>query len=121
MFAQVSDLRARKIEFDDEEEAKELLKDASQMLVDEMPAAVSRAHPRTLTRIVCSMVKRSLDDPGPVPFGMETGQFGVGPFQQSWKRHNPSDSLYLTKADRRALRGGQRAFMITTGTDQEEP
>lgn len=88
-----------------------LLRDASQVLVDEMPAAVARANADTLTRIVCNMVLRVLESGAPLP-GIETTQFGVGPFQHSHRWANPTGDLYLTKGERRQLRGGQRAGSI---------
>ena len=119
MFAQVADLEARGIEYENKDQAEQLIKDASGILVDEMPAAVARARAATLTRIVCNMIQRALDDPGDMAFpfagpGFESLQTSVGPFQHSARKFNPSDNLYISKSDRRQLRGGQRAFMVNT-------
>lgn len=113
-FATLTDLadRGRPISDDELVKAQTLLADASQLLIDEMPAAVARATPETLTRIVCNMVLRVLDSGAPMP-GIETTQFGVGPFQQSHRWANPTGDLYLTKAERRQLRGPQRASSVS--------
>lgn len=118
-FATYNDLTARGIEVDSMETASQMIEDASQILVDEMPVAVARANSRTLTRIVCNMIARALDDPGEFAFpfggpGFESSQVSIGPFQHSARRFNPSDNLYLSKSERRQLRGGQRAFMVDT-------
>lgn len=97
---------------DKSEQIHMLIMEASQKLRDEMPAAVSRAPASTLGRIVARMVWESLDHDTGVPIGVETQQFGVGPFQESYKFANPSGRLFITKEDRRALRGGQRAGSV---------
>ena len=114
-FATLTDLadRGRPISGDEQVKAQTLLVDASQLLIDEMPVAVARATPETLTRIVCNMVLRVLDSGAPMP-GIETTQFGVGPFQESYRWANPTGDLYLTKAERRALRGPVAAFSVST-------
>lgn len=103
-----------------DEQAKLLIDEASQKLRDEMPAAVARAieqgREATLERITARMVYEALPTDtdagfGPPP-GVESSQFGVGPFQQSWRYTNPSGRLFITKEDRRALRGGQRAGSV---------
>lgn len=102
----------------DDKQALDLIDEASQMLRDEMPAAVARLEAQekfsTLERITARMVNDALPkDSGPPP-GVETTQFGVGPFQHSYRYESPPGRLYLTKADRRALRGGQRASSVST-------
>lgn len=124
-FADITDLadRGRPTSSEDETEVNKLLRDASQVLLDEMPAAVARAHHDTLTRIVCNMVLRVLDSGAPAP-GVETSQFGVGPFQESYRWANPTGDLYLTKGERRQLRGPARAFstsMMPPGAGSEYP
>lgn len=97
-----------------------LIAEASQKLRDEMPAAVARAiaqgRTATLERITARMVFEALpQESGPEygpPPGVQTAQFGVGPFQHSWTYPNPSGRLFITKEDRRALRGGQRAGSV---------
>jgi len=114
-FATLEDLaeRGRPTPIEDEAKVERLLADASRVIIDQMPQAVRRAHPDTLTRIVCSMVTRVLDAGGPMP-GLETTQFGVGPFQESYRWANPTGDLYLTKAEKRALRGPVAAFSVST-------
>ncbi|HLS15004.1 MAG TPA: hypothetical protein VK095_10885 [Beutenbergiaceae bacterium] len=104
----------------DDGQALELIAEASQKLRDEMPAAVNRAlkqgRKSTLERITARMVHEALPrDEGAynMPPGVETSQFGVGPFQESYRFPNPSGRLFITKEDRRALRGGQRAGSIS--------
>lgn len=125
MYAEVNDLDARGIEYEDRAQAEQLIKDASGILLDEMPGAVGRARPGTLTRIVCNMIQRALDDPGEMGFpfagpGFESTQVSIGPFQHSARKFNPSDNLYISKSDRRQLRGGQRAFMIVPGAPEAD-
>lgn len=124
-FASIADLadRGRPTSLDEQTRVHTLLDDASQMLVDEMPAAVARANPATLTRVVCAMVIRVLDSGSTMP-GVESTQFGVGPFQESYKWANPTGDLYLTKSERRALRGPRRAgsvSMMPPGAGREYP
>lgn len=100
-----------------DQQALDLIAEASQMLRDEMPAAVARLEARgklsTLNRVTARMVSDALPgDTAPMPGGVETTQFGVGPFQQSYRYESPPGRIYITKADRRALRGGQRAGTI---------
>ena len=103
----------------DDAQAQTLIDEASQKLRDEMPAAVSRLEAEnkfaTLERVTARMVWEALPkDDAPAPPGIETSQFGVGPFQQSVRYTNPSGRLFLTKEDRRALRGGPRASSVST-------
>ena len=69
--------------------------------------------------VVCRMVKRAIDVVEDAPTaGLETFQFGAGPFSMGGKVHNPDGSLYLTAADKRLLvapRGPRKAFMIRPG------
>ncbi|MBN8883403.1 MAG: hypothetical protein J0H73_13945 [Salana multivorans] len=92
-----------------------LLEDASQMLIDRYPAAVARATERTLKRIVCRMVWEALDHSDgvdtPVP-GADSMQMGVGIFQRTWKLQTAQGRLFVSKEDRLALKGTQRAANI---------
>lgn len=125
-FATINDLadRGRPTSSEDTTKVQTLLRDASQLILDEMPQAAARASADTLTRIVCSMVMRVLDSGAPAP-GVETSQFGVGPFQESYRWANPTGDLYLTKGERRALRGAHgRASsisMMPPGAGSEYP
>lgn len=111
-FAEVSDLEARWRPLTGEESASAdaLLLDASQMIVDEA-GDVAGIAAATLRRIVCAMVKRAMVVPDGI--GVDSTQFGAGPFQESVKYANPMGDLYLTKAERRALGIGRgRAFEV---------
>lgn len=111
-FAFVSDLEARWRPLSDEEKvsAGVLIEDASQIILDEVPAAAD-APEMTLRRVVCAMVKRAMASP--VDFGVTSVQQGAGPYQQTTQFANPTGDLYLTKAERRVLGGSkQRAFSI---------
>lgn len=101
-FATVRDLETRWRVLSDSERAtaEALLLDASQMLVDEV-GDISRVSSGTLRRITAGMVKRAMSGPGGI--GVDSTQFGSGPFQETMKYSNPMGDLYLTKADRRAL------------------
>ncbi len=124
-FATVADLanRGRSTSPEDQVKVETLLADASQILIDEFPRGVQTAAPETLTRIVCNMVLRVLDSGAPAP-GVETTQFGVGPFQESYRWANPTGDLYLTKRERRQLGGPVRASsvsMMPEGAGREYP
>lgn len=111
-FAAVNELeeRWRPLSDAERETAHALLLDASQLIVDEDPAAAS-ANEATLRRVVCAMVRRAMMAPGGI--GVETMQQGAGPFQQSVKYANPAGDLYLTRQERRALGMlRQRAFEV---------
>lgn len=60
--------------------------------------------------IVCAMVARTV--PVQNLEGVHTYQTSVGPFQDSYRMANASGDLYLTKGERTALRGGQRAGSV---------
>lgn len=113
-FAKVPDLEARWRPITDVESARALtlLEDASQLIIDE-GFDVDTIAARTLTRIVCAVVKRAMSIPG--GDSVTSLQQGAGPFQQTAQFANPTGDLYLTKAERRALSGGggQQAFEIT--------
>ncbi|MCZ9884147.1 hypothetical protein [Arthrobacter sp. B2a2-09] len=69
--------------------------------------------------VVCRMVKRAMEpkDENAPPAGMESFQFGAGPFSMGGKMANPDGSLYLTAADKRLLAKSRRrqAWTIPTG------
>lgn len=70
--------------------------------------------------VVCRMVKRALnvDDAEALPTGgMESVQFGAGPFQFSGKPSNPDGNIYMSAGDKRLLRPHQdtQAFSIHPG------
>ena len=69
--------------------------------------------------VVCRMVKRALDVSEDAPTaGLESFQFGAGPFALGGKVHNPDGNLYLNAADKRLLgrsRPRKQAFTIHPG------
>jgi hypothetical protein len=97
--------------------AQTLLDDASQIIRERMPTieaqltagAISR---RTLTRIVCGMVKRAMVGGGADAVTQQAQT--VGPFALSQSFANPLGNLYLGKDDLAALGlgGAGRAFTI---------
>lgn len=111
-FATIFDLEARWRPLDPDEEARAqaLLEDASQLILDEVPSAAI-ASVATLRRITCGIVKRALASP--LDIGIASVQQGAGGYQATVQPANPTQDLYLTKADKRALGvGKQRAFSI---------
>ncbi|UKA59163.1 hypothetical protein [Arthrobacter sp. FW306-2-2C-D06B] len=70
--------------------------------------------------VVCRMVKRALEpkEENSPPTGMESFQFGAGPFTMGGKMANPDGSVYLTAADKRLLaksRPQRKAWTIHPG------
>ena len=116
-FATLSDLKARWPDFPagGDAHATVLLEDASQFILDTVPAAVDAAE-ATRRRIVCAVVRRTMAaDAGDVA-GLETFQATTGPFSMSGKPVNPNGDFYLTKAEKTALGGGaQKAFGVLIG------
>lgn len=111
-FAEVEDLelRWRPLEPDEYPKAEALLRDASQLILDEVPSAAN-ASPATLKRVVCAVVKRAMASP--MDIGIASVQQGAGGYQATVQPANPTQDLYLTKADKRSLgMGRQRAASI---------
>lgn len=116
-FATASDLEARWRSLTPAEEAQAtvLLGDASQLILDEdrrgVLADLVDPASTTLARIVCAMVKRAMlaGDRG----GADQVQQSAGPFSVATTFSNPAGDLYLTSAERRALRfTSQRAGSV---------
>lgn len=94
-----------------EDYASTLLEDASQFIVDTVPTAME-APENTRRRIVCAVVRRSMQGPDE-SLGMEQVQQSAGPFQFSHRPVNPHGDFYLTRMERKALGDGrQRAYEI---------
>ncbi|MDU0349236.1 Gp19/Gp15/Gp42 family protein [Actinomyces sp. MRS3W] len=116
-FATPADLAARWRPLTDTEQARAqvLLEDATDMIKTEFPRW-NEASEATLRRVTVAVVKRAMiagqgtgaDALGPVSAQSTT----VGPFSESFTYANPTGDMYLTKAERRALRGGAGAFEI---------
>ena len=124
-YATVSQLREHwaGLLVEDEVEAAQKLREASIEVRGSFRGLDQRIEAGTLdpdavVLVVCRMVKRAMDtddEDGDGPGGMETFQFGVGPFQMSGKPTNPDGNVYLSKADKRLLFGPRRAFSTMPG------
>ena len=127
-FATAQDLSARWRKLSDAETttAEVLLADAS----DKIRNRVSRAgddgwcaaNARTLTRICCSMVKRSMQQSSTgMPEGVSQSSTTTGPFTDGYTWSNPDGNLYLTAEELRDLGISEgRAFtvgMVGNGDD----
>ncbi|TLM87213.1 hypothetical protein [Pseudarthrobacter sp. NamE5] len=89
-----------------------LLEDASQFILDMVPAA-GGATESTRRRILCQVVKRSMEAGASDTAGLESFQVGGGPFQFGGKPTNPNGDFYLTKQEKQALGAGkQQAFGV---------
>lgn len=113
-FATVADLEARWHPLTDSEQAKAevLIGDASDMIID-AAVDVDSVRPETLTRICCQMVKRAMIAEATNPTGVTQYSQTAGSFSESGTYANPTGDLYLLAAEKRALRGSQRAWHIT--------
>lgn len=111
-FATVEELKARWPDFPAgaEDHAEVLLEDASQFILDVCPSA-STVPANTRRRIVCAVVRRSIEAQASPGVGMESFQATTGPFTNSYTPSNPHGDFYLTKSERKALgEGRQKAF-----------
>ena len=93
-----------------------LLEDASQFILDTVPAAETAAA-ATRRRIVCAVVRRSMSAEAADLAGFDSVQAGTGPFSYGGKVSNPSGDFYLTKQEKQALgHGKQQAFGVQLGS-----
>lgn len=93
-----------------EDHAQVLLEDASQFILDVCPSAAF-ASVNTRRRVVCAVVRRSIEAQSSPGVGMETFQATSGPFTNSYTPTNPHGDFYLTRSERKALgEGKQKAF-----------
>lgn len=91
--------------------AEVLLEDASQFILDTVPAA-GGATLATRRRIVCAVVRRAMPSVDGMD-GVESLQQSAGPFGMTVKPVNPNGDFYLTKQERKALGDGkQSAFGV---------
>jgi hypothetical protein len=112
-FATVQELRDRwpDMPAGADQHAAGQLEDASQFILDVCPSAADVSE-GTRRRIVCSVVRRSMESAG-VPSGVEQFSQTAGPFQRSFRPANTGGDFYLTKSERKALGGGrQKAFGV---------
>lgn len=113
-FASVQDLKDRWPDFPvgGDAQATILLWDASQYIVDVCSSALD-ASVNTRKRVVCAVVRRSMQAETAGMGGMESLQTGAGPYQETFKPTNPHGDFYLTKQEKLSLGcGRQRAFSI---------
>lgn len=102
----------------EQEQADELLADASDKIRQQAPKANdsswAQAHARTLTRVCCGMVKRAMQQQASgMPEGVTQSSETTGPFVNGYTWSNPDGSLYLTAEDRKDLGIGiHHAFSI---------
>lgn len=111
-FATLEELKARWPDFPvgADAHATVLLEDASQFILDTVPAA-ALATESTRRRIVCAVVRRAIPSQDGME-GLESFQESAGPFSHTFKPVNPSGDFYLTKAEKAALGGPQKAFGV---------
>lgn len=112
-FADVDDLKARWPDMPPgaDDYAATLLLDASQFIVDVVPAAVS-ASDLTLKRVTCAVVRRSMQTPDDL-LGMESNNLQAGSFMSQRRPVNPHGDFYLTSQEKRVLGlGRQTAFEV---------
>lgn len=111
-FASVEELKARWPDFPAgaDGHAEVLLEDASQFILDVCPSAVT-VSANTRRRIVCAVVRRSIEAQSSPGAGMASFQATTGPFTNSFTPSNPHGDFYLTKSERKALgEGRQKAY-----------
>lgn len=112
-FATLDEFKARWPDFPTGAEAHATvqLEDASQFILDTVPAAGAAAA-ATRRRIVCAVVRRAMPDVDGMD-GMESIQQSGGPFSVTMKPVNPAGDFYLTKQEKAALgAGAQKAFGV---------
>lgn len=119
-FAEAADLekRWRKLDPDERERAETLLADASDKIRADYPLLWRKASERTLTRIVCQMVKRAMlaDDTAGVQSATQT----TGPFSDTVAYSNPDGDLYLTASERQSLGADRRRAFTIRMTGRED-
>lgn len=115
-FADVDDLRARwpDMPAGADAHAEVLLLDASQYIADTCPEGLTAAD-ATKRRVVCALVKRSMNVPDHLE-GMSQVQETTGGVSRGWTPANADGDFYLKKAERQALGcGKQKAFGVPIG------
>lgn len=91
---------------DQEQDAETALEDASQFILDVAPRAGEK-DPKTRRRIVCAVVKRSMQVPEDM-LGMESNNTQAGPYMSQRRAVNPHGDFYLTKLERQSLGVGKQ-------------
>ncbi|MEV7644716.1 MULTISPECIES: Gp19/Gp15/Gp42 family protein [Actinomycetes] len=111
-FATVDDLKARWPDFPvgGEAHAEVLLEDASQYILDVCPSAGNAAE-ATRRRIVCAVVRRSMEQG--LPSGVSSMSETAGGVSMQFSASNPTGDFYLTKQEKKSLGcGKQSAFGV---------
>lgn len=108
-FATVDELKDRWPDFPagGDKTAKTLLEDASQFILDIAPSS-AKVSENTRRRVVCAVVRRSMQASAAGNGGMQTSQFTAGPFNMSAQPVNPHGDFYLTKNEKLALGMGRQ-------------
>lgn len=117
-FATLQELKARWPDFPAgaDDHATVLLEDSSQFILDVCPTAET-VDPATRRRIVCAVVRRSMQAAQQGMEGIQSESLASGPFSMSQTPSNPHGDFYLTKAERKALgEGKQKAFGATVAS-----
>lgn len=116
-FATVDELKDRWPDFPSgrEDQAEKLLEDASQFILDTVPAAVN-AHMRTRRRVVVSVVKRVMVRDAE-DLGVQQKTISTGPFSDTRQLSNPDSDFYLTRQERRSLGEGKQVAYGATIAD----
>lgn len=120
-FATLDELKARWPDFPmgAEAHATVLLEDASQFILDTVPSAGDAAA-ATRRRIVCAVVRRSMQAGEADTAGMESVQVTTGPYQFGGKVSDTD--FYLKKPEKAALGvGATRAFGVTIAGAEPSP
>ena len=116
-FATVEELKARwpDMPAGSEGHAATLLEDASEFILDLVPSAIT-ASEATRRRVVCAVVRRSMEASTSQSAGLSQFNVGTGPFTMGGSPANPHGDFYLTKNEKRALGDGrQKAFSVLVG------
>ena len=126
-FATVDELKDRWPDFPagSDKHAETLLEDASGFMLDVVPSTAD-ASPATRRRIVCAVVRRSMEASTAEHAGMSQFNVTTGPFVLGRSPANPHGDFYLTGNEKKALgQGKQRAFGVNvtgdTNTDVHRP
>lgn len=125
VFATFDDVKARypAASIRNRETVETLISDASALMQASAPKPTDNK--RLLCFVCCSVVRRALAAAENVGDGMtgvtQTSQT-VGAFSQSWSFTNPAGDLYLTRAEKRLIRGqgAQTGFHVDLIGDSDE-
>ena len=106
-FATVQELKDRWPDFPvgGESHAGVLLEDASQYILDVVPSA-SKASVSTRRRVVCAVVRRSMESS--LPAGVSSMSETSGGVSMQFSASNPTGDFYLTKQEKKALGAGRQ-------------